>query len=193
MKKLEQVYREILYRAMEQRQKRMTQSELSRALGISLSIVNLAVAKLSTIGAVRVERRSFAVIDTKKILYLWASVRNIEKDIVYKARVEMPVREIERAMPDVLYAAYTAYKLRFNDVPADYSEVYVYAAEDEIGEIKKRMKGGEGMPNLFVLKKDTNLENYGKTGTLAQIFVDLWNMKEWYAAEFVKAMETRLQ
>lgn len=193
MKKIEQVYREVLYQAMEKREKRMTQLELSRTLGMSLSIVNLALKKLARVGAVRIEKMSFAVFDVWKILYLWASVRNIEKDIIYRARVEMPVREIERAMPDVAYAAYSAYKLKFRDVPADYSEVYMYAAEDDIGEIKKRIKRITGIPNLFILKKDSNLERYGKTGTLGQLFVDLWNMREWYASEFLKEMERRLK
>jgi len=28
--------------------------------------------------------------------------------------------------------------------------------------------------------------------TIAQIFVDLWNLKEWYAKDFLKAMEAKL-
>ena len=28
--------------------------------------------------------------------------------------------------------------------------------------------------------------------TVAQIFVDLWNLKEWYAKDFLKAMEKKI-
>ena len=47
-------------------------------------------------------------------------------------------------------------------------------------------------PNLFILKKDSSMGLY-KEIPLAQIFVDLWNLKEWYAREFVNAMEEKLE
>lgn len=144
--------------------------------------------------SVKVGKMNLRVIDIKKILYLWASVRNIEKDIIYKTRVDMPVKEIEKSVPDIIYGAYSAYKFKFKDVPADYSEVYIYAYEQELGEIKKRFPESKNRnPNLFVLKKDLNMEKYPKTGTTAQIFVDLWNLRHWYAAEFLKALEEKLQ
>ena len=138
-------------------------------------------------GAVRINQRNFDVIDKKKILYYWASARNIEKDIVYKTRVEKKISKIESEMPsNVTYGAYSAYKFRFKDVPADYSEVYVYS--DDIEEIEKRFPKNNKQPNLFVLKKDTNMKEI----TVAQIFVDLWNLKEWYAKDFLKAMEKKI-
>jgi hypothetical protein len=101
--------------------------------------------------------------------------------------VEKPVKQIESEMPaDIVYAAYSAYKFKFKDVPADYSEVYVYS--DNLKEIEKRFPKNNNTPNLFVLKRDKNL----KEPTLALIFVDLWNLKEWYAKEFLKAMEARI-
>lgn len=189
MKKIEQVFREILYQAMEKDKKVLTQLELSRNLGFSLSTVNLAVKKLERMNAVRLEKMNFKIINVRKILYYWASIRNFEKDVVYRTRVEMPVREIEREMPDAVFAAYSAYKFRFNDVPADYSEVYVYV---DIEKIKKRFPEKEKTANLFVLKKDSNLDKYPKTGTLAQIFVDLWNLKQWYASDFLEAVEDKI-
>lgn len=191
MKQIEFVFREILCRAIENKEFILTQSELSKKLGLSLSIVNLAVKKLSNIGGIEVKQRSFRVLDVKKMLYFWASVRNLRKDIIFEARVALPVREIERNMPNVVYTTYSAYKFRFRDVPADYSEVYVYADEKEIGLIKKRFKIEEerkGGSNLFILRKDDLMDNYSEL-PLSQIFVDLWNMKEWYAKEFVLNFE----
>ena len=187
MKRIEEVYREILFQSMEKKNRNMKQSELAKALDVSLSIVNLALKPLRKMNAIEVKQRSFDVIDVKKILYYWASIRNIDKDILYKTRVEKPVTRIESEMPsDVVYAAYSAYKFRFKDVAADYSEVYVYASDIE--EIQERFPRNDRAPNLFVLKKDRNL----KEMTLAQVFVDLWNLKEWYAKDFLKAMEERL-
>jgi len=199
MKKIEEVYREILYRAMEKNEFVLTQSQLSKKLNLSLSIVNSVVKRLNLIGAIKIQQRSFNILDIKKILYLWASIRNLSKDIIFQARIDAPVREIERVLPNVFYTSYSAYKFRFEDVPADYSEVYVYANEDELKEIKKRISGfkilSENSPansNFFVLKKDSSLDLYKET-PLAQIFVDLWNLKEWYAKDFIVAFENNLK
>lgn len=190
MKKIEQVYKEILYNFIEKKRNKFTQLELSKKLRFSLSTVNLALKKLRKINSVRTRKMGFVVIDARKILYLWASERNLEKDIIYKTRAEMPVREIEQNLPDVTLAVYSAYKFKFKDVPADYSEIYVYADESNLIEIKKRFSENKNKANLFVLKKSGD---YGKTDTLAQLFVDLWNLKEWYASDFLKALKTKLK
>jgi len=191
MKKIEQVYKEILYQTIEKKNHVLTQLELSKKFGFSLSTINLALKKLEKINAVKIEKMNFRVIDFMKVLYLWASERDLEKDIIYKTRAEMPLKEIERNMPDVTFAIYTAYKFKFKDVPADYSEVYVYATEKEAEEIKKRFTENNKHPNLFVLKKEKI--DYGKTDTIGQIFVDLWNIKEWYASDFLKELENKLK
>ncbi len=189
MKKIEFIYRELLYAAFEKKINVFTQAELAKKLGISLSTVNNAVTTLASMGALEIKQRSFHLLDTKKILYYWASIRNLQKDIIYTTRVEKPVLAIEKAMPDdIVFAAYTAYRLRYNDIPADYSEVYVYGDE----QMKERFPVQKGTPNLFVLCKDAKIEVYGKKTTVANTFVDLWNLKEWYAKEFIVAMEKRL-
>ena len=135
--------------------------------------------------AVRIKNRNFEIVNGKKILLYWASIRDLEKDIIYKTRVEMSVVEIEKNMPqNVVYGGYSAYKFMFKDMPADYSEVYIYS--NYIEEIKRRFKENKNEGNLFVLKKE-----FDKI-TKAQIFVDLWNLKEWYAKDFLKAMEEKL-
>ena len=184
MKKLELVYLEILSN-FEKRIKKMTQAAIAAKLCISLSTANHALAPLLKMGAIAVFKNGFSVVNARKILYLWASIRNLEKDIIYQTRVEASVKEIEKMMPpQVLYGAYSGYKFRFNDVPSDYSEVYVYA--DELEEIKKRFPEKKGPSNLFVLKKDF------KEGSIALLFADLWNLKEWYAKDFLDALEKKM-
>ncbi|MEK6838006.1 MAG: hypothetical protein AABX69_05115 [Nanoarchaeota archaeon] len=192
MKKSELVYRELLRGFTEGKKAVFTQLGLANTFGISLSTVNNALQPLRKMGAVKVKRMSFEVMNAKKILYYWASVRNIERDVIYKTRVDVKgtVAEIEKGMPpDVVFAAYTAYKLRFKDAPADYSEVYVYCAYDDLKEVVKRFPQSKNPnPNLFVLRKDFAY----KEMPLAQMFVDLWNLKEWYARDFLKALEEKL-
>ena len=191
MKKAELVYREMLRRLIEEKTARFTQLELAETLGLSLSTVNNALQPLRGMGAVKVARRSFDVVNAKKLLYYWASVRSLEKDIMYKTRVELSgtVAEIEKQMPpDVVFAAYSAYKFRFRDAPADYSEVYVYCSSENLNEMIKRFPQKNNNPNLFVLRKDFA----GRQMPLAHMFVDLWNMKEGYAKDFVSALEERM-
>ena len=187
MKRIEEVYREMLYQSMEKKTNQLTQISLANALNLSLSIINLALKPLKRMNAIKINQRSFSIVDKKKIIYYWASIRNLEKDIIYKTRIEKPVRKIESEMPsDAIFAAYSACKFIFKDVPADYSEVYAYSSSLE--EIKKRFPSNNKPANLFILKKDTNM----KKMTLANLFVDLWNLKEWYAKDFLKSMEAKL-
>ncbi len=189
MKKIEIVYRELLFNAIEKENRHLTQSYLAQALNISLSTVNLALRPLARMNSVRIKKMGFDIIDVKKILYYWASIRNVEKDIIYKTRVEAPVREIEKHMSnDIVFTAFTAYKFKFKDVPADYSEVYCYGNYN----IKKRFKENNGTQNIFILRKDEIIEKYGKTVTIANLFVDLWNLKQWYANDFLKALEAKI-
>ncbi len=188
MKQSEIIIQEILYQCLEKKMFSGTQAELSRTLKFSLSTVNRTITVLARIGAIVVHARNFEIIDAKKILYYWASTRNLKKDIIYQTRVDLPVREIQKLMPSTIkFTAYTAYVLRFKDVPADYSEVYVYGDTTLEGRFPKK----EGPPNLFVLRFDPHLQRYTSV-PIATIFVDLWNCKEWYAKEFIKALEVRL-
>ncbi len=187
MKKTELVLKEILYQAMESKNMELSQSYLAKALNVSLSTVNLAISPLKRMGAVKVMSMGLKIINPKKILMYWASMRNMEKDMIAKVRVELPASEIEKSMPSgVVYGSYSAYKFLYNDQPADYSEVYVYTEENDVEKITDRFRIIKGQPNLFIMKKD-----FDKM-TLAHIFVDLWNLKEWYAKEFLKSMEEKI-
>ena len=180
----EEVYREILFQSIEKKNNNLKQSGLAKNLDVSLSIVNLALKPLRRMNAIKVKKRSFDIIDKRKILYYWASIRDIEKDIIYKTRAEKPVKQIESEMPpNAIYGTYSAYKFKFKNVAADYSEVYVYSVD--VKEIEKRFPKNDRIPNLFILKKDKNM----KKMTLALLFVDLWNLKEWYAKDFLKELE----
>jgi hypothetical protein len=184
MKRTEEVYREMLYQAMEKKNRSLTQSELSKKLSVSLSVISLSIAPLRKMGAIKVQQRGFEIVDIRKILFYWASTRDLEKDLVYSTRANKPVRQIESEMPaGAVFGAFSAYKFMFKDVPADYSEVYVYT--EDYKEIIKRFPKSDGPPNIYVLKGTPDM-------TIAQIFVDLWNIKEWYAKDFLKAMEVKL-
>ncbi len=199
MNKQEIVFRKIGCSCIEGRSS-FTQLELSKELDVSLSIVNAAVTNLKDINAVRVKQRSLDVIALDRLLLYWATHRNLKKDIVYQTRANAPVKEIERNMPNgIAFTGYTGYRLVFNEAPADYSEVYLYATEESLKEIKRRFEPNDRIPNVIVLRCDSDLETAIKRHRLkassvcpAQLFADLWNMNQWYAKDFVDALSKRL-
>lgn len=189
MKRSEEVYREILDQ-VEKKNYKLTQKYISEKLGLSLSNVNYALAPLRRMNAIQVRRMFFQIISPKKILYYWSSIRNLKKDIIYSTRLEKNALGIEKLMPDsAVFTAYSGYRLEYGDAPSDYSEVYVYCSD--IGEIRKRFPESRNIPNIFVLRKDKNMDKYGKIATKASIFVDLWNLPEWYSKDFIDAMEEK--
>ncbi|MEM1554827.1 MAG: hypothetical protein QXJ72_08105, partial [Thermoproteota archaeon] len=96
--------------------------------------------------------------------------------------------KIESEVPaNTVFTAYSAFKFRFKKIPSDYSEVVVYGVardfERRFGKARTQLK-----PNLIVLNLDEHLVKF-KIAPIAQIFVDLWNLKSWYARDFLKEME----
>jgi len=194
MKKTEIIYREILFDAIENKRNRFTQLELSKRLNVSLSTVNNALKPLDKIGGISIEKRFFSIRDIEKILILWATKRNLDKDIIYKTNVNLPIQDIEKNLPSkIIYTAYSAYKFKFNDVPADYSEVIVYSNNPD--EIKARFPFKKGHANLIVLNQDKEMDRLAKNNIApsAQVYVDLWNLGTWYAKEFLKALEQKVR
>ncbi len=137
-------------------------------------------------GSIAKKIRGFYVTDPKKILLYWASIHKMEK--IYETHYDGSVQEIESLMPSCLFTAYSGGKFYYNINPSDYSEVFVYGNYDEI---KKRFPFREGIPNIVCLKTDEHLMKYEKT-PIVQIFVDLWNLNTWYAKEFLKEAEVKV-
>lgn len=188
MLKKEIIWREILYQALEKKQYQFTQKELAQKFKFSLSTVFNALRIPRASGAIKVYGRFFSIIDQQKFLSIWGTHHNLNKDIIFKTRVDLPIQKIEGELPaDVIPTAYTAYRLKFKDAPADYDKVYVYIKD--LNQIKKRFPVKKGVANLIVLKEDDFLKNYGNFPPLAQIYVDLWNLSEWYAREFLNNLE----
>ena len=172
-----------------------TQLEIAKTLQISLSTVNNAIQPLRGLGAVQVGPRKLRVIDKEKILLFWACVRKLHNDILYSTRVDLPVNQIEKLMPpQILFTAYSGFKFRYKDVPADYSEIYIYALENNLESIVSRFRENSKKSNLFVLSGDEHLFRISKSSIVPdeQLFVDLWNLHEWYAKEFVIKLKEKI-
>lgn len=187
MKKIEMIWRELLWQRLEKGVSRFTQKEIAQKFAFSTSTVSLSLKDLRQMGIVRVTGRFFTLEDPIKLMYHWGSVRNLAKDIIKKVRVDLSVAEIEGlAPPGVIFGGYSAAKKYLEELPADYSQVFLYV--DDVEKAGERYEYKAGPANLILLKKDQWLVKYGQVTTLAQTFVDLWNTPEWYAREFVEAL-----
>lgn len=194
MLKKELVWREILNDCFADRRLIFTQKELAGKLKISLSTVHNALKLPRASGAIAVSGRNFRVIDKEKFLLLWATHRRLNRDMIYQTRVAGSVWEIEGRMPPgVVFAAYSAYARKWRHPPADYDVVYVYAPPSLLPEIKRRFPKTKGEDNLFILAADPFLNNYGDITPPVQTFVDLWNLPQWYGADFRRELKEKLK
>lgn len=194
MRKIETIWHHLLVNALEKGELRHTQKAISERFGYSLSTINLAVKKAEFVGAIKMSGKFFTVSDVKKLLYFWATHRNLNRDIIYKTWVDEPVLEIEGLIPDgAVFACYTAAKEILKEAPSDYSKVYLYFDEGNLETVKKRFPPSD-LPNfnLFVLKEAPWQKDYGQVTSLANTFVDLWNLSDWYAKDFLIALEREI-
>lgn len=196
MSKKEIIWRYILYEALTHKTFVFTQKDIAGRFLFSTSTVFNALKVPRSISAVEVRGRYFRLRDFEKLLILWATHRNLQKDIIYKTHIDATVPEIEGIMPpDVIFGVFSAYRLKYNNAPADYDQVYVYIYNNNINDIKKRFpsfKKSNKYPNLFVLKSDPYLRSFGSTTPDPQTFVDLWNVSQWYAKDFLEALKKRM-
>lgn len=205
MTKKEILWREILFQAIENKKTKFTpldskhlmgftQKDLAKKFGFSLSTVFNALKVPRNLGAIEVKGRGFSVRDKEKFLYLWSTFRNLKKDIIYKTRTNLSVAEIEANAPaKIIYGGFSAFLRKFKETaPADYDKVYIYADKKDLKEIKKRFPFQKGYENLIVLEKDPYLQKYGNLTPCVQIFVDLWNLPEWYAKDFLNVLKDKL-
>ena len=199
MTKKEIIWREILFQVAENKKIEFTQKELAQKYGFSLSTVFNALKILRKSGVVEVKGRGFKIQDIEKFLYIWATFRNLKKDIIYQTNVSKSVQEIEgEIIPEVIFGAFSAFVKKYKETPADYDKVYIYAKKDQIKEIQNRFPFKKGYPNLIILAVDPWLKNpafsFGKGGVTpdCQIFVDLMNLSEWYAKDFLNALKEKI-
>jgi len=185
MLKIEYIWRELLDRVIEKRNPEFTITELSKKFSLSTSVVNHALIPLRDLNIVKINKTSSKIIDWERLLFFWATRRNLKKEIIYSTFANLPVYDREGLMPpEVIPTAYTFFRIEFNRIPADYDHIYFYS--NNIEKISKRFPKKKGNPNIYILKPDRYLLKSKKIG-LAQLFVDFWNLPEWYSKDFQEA------
>ncbi len=193
MKRIERVYCEILIQRIHNNKKILTQKQLAKECNVSIGIVHYALTPLHQIGIIEKKQRSFLLLNPKKLLIYWASIRNLTNSIVYSTYSSETTQNIEHMMPPCVFTAYSGYKYIFDTAPADYREVYIYADPNQI---KKRFPPSTSpLHNIFVLESDPYLVKRSKQGIAPQplIYIDLWNLNTWYANEFIQDFDKKME
>jgi len=190
MKKYERIYREILNGILNKKEK-FSQLELSKKCYVSIGLVNKTLKKLKEIGAVEIFPMQFRILDTSKIIFDWATKRNLNKEVSEKYFIDMKTAEIEKSLPFIL-TAYSAWRLLTKSIPFEYSKVYVYVPETQRDIFKMWLKDNpvkKGRENLFVIfTEDKHLieNSKKKIAPLPQIFVDIYSLPEFESKYFIK-------
>lgn len=194
MKKIETIWHEILQEALNKGIFKHTQQEMAEKLGFSLSTVNHALHVPTQIGAIRKDSKFFVLGDFKKLLLYWASVRNVARDIICATHVDAPILEAEgRAIPDSIFAGYSAARHWLGEAPADYSSVYFYIKPESLAQFQERFPLSTKVePNVFALRQPEKFAHTKEGTTLTQTYVDIWNLKDWYAKDFLRALEEKI-
>ena len=205
MKKNQVIYRFIAQATLQNKKTKFVMRDIARTLKISPNTVSLTVKSLVNIGAVTQYGNYFSISDFNKLIDFWAVKRDISKDIIYQTYADIEESEIEKMMPsEVAFTCYSAYVLLFGNDASDYSGVYVYASDKGLKEIKmrfpeKKLSERSKYFNITVLKPDQLLSNMIDNGatikssvSVPQLYVDLWNTKDWYAYEFLKKLKIKI-
>lgn len=186
MLKIEYIWRDLLDRVIEQNQPDFTLTELAQKYSLSTSVVNHALIPLRSLKIVSIGKTVSQVTDWERLLFYWATRRNLKKDVIYSTFSPLPVDEREGLMPAaVIPTGYTGFCQRFGQPPADYDHVYFYSDQPE--QVAKRFPPAKRPANIFIIKPDPFLAKSQQLG-LAQLFADLWNLPEWYAKDFQEAV-----
>jgi len=193
MKKIETIWHYLLYQAIEKNKFQHTQAGLAELFHYSTSTINLALAKPTAIGAVRKSGKFFVVEDVFKLLYLTSTIRNLPADIIYQTTSMLDIHALEGLAPaSSIYGAYSAASLILGEPPADYSTLYLYEDTTNLGELKSRYPLNKtASTKVIILQKPSYLPLPHHT-SLPHTFVDIWNMSDWYAHEFTKALEEKI-
>ncbi len=181
MMKKERIYRELLWLA--ERDRWTTQRTLAKTCGVSLNLVNSVTRELKRVGALEAYPMRLHITDPAKILYAWASQRNLEQDITSRYAIGLPVHEIEKNMSgDVVFTAFSGWRLRAKGAPFDYNKVYAYvspAAQTLVKRLLELLPRTRGDANTFVMAVDDPhlfMRAEHQVASVAQLFVDIYAM-----------------
>jgi hypothetical protein len=160
--------------------------ELATELDLAVSTVHKALRRPASMGALQVRRAGgVRVIDSARIMLLWAGHRELSRDVLATHRTPIPAPEVEGLLagaPFVL-GGFGAIVSHSEANPfASYDQVLCYGSPEDL---PRGLTEDSGSTVLTVLEPDPRLAAFGRVTPFSQAFVDLFNTPGWPAERFV--------
>lgn len=191
MKKVEIVWRTLADAALEGRRDWKNIGDIADAASVAPSTTHQALGRLVDIGAVRPNsRRGYTVVSPEKLLESFAAHRNLRADTMVSTT--LPAAQSFLDDVEVAYAlsgsSAAVYYLGGRNTVADLGRRIVYATRP-----LSQADFPEG-DEVIILAEDPVAAQTWKSGyaSLAQTYADLWASPGWQAAEFTRALKTKL-
>ena len=191
MKNVEIVWRTLADAALEGRRDWNSIGDIADAASVAPSTTHQALGRLVDIGAVRANsHRGYTVVSPEKLLEAFAAHRNLRADTMVSTT--LPAAQELLNDDDVDYAlsgsSAAVHYLGGRNTVSDLGRRIVYTTRPLFqGEFPE---GDE----VIIVTEDPLAARTWKSGyaSLAQTYADLWASPGWQAAEFTRALKTKL-
>jgi hypothetical protein len=190
---LEVVWRHLLVGAREGQRRWPSVTALAGELGLAVSTTHRSLAHPVEIGAVEVGPiDGLQVLDPARLLTLLAAHRRVQRDVLRRWWVAVPVAEVEAAATGrrVVLGGFGAVVAHVGgNRIADYTRVLFYG-DPKLPRLPAAapQEGTE----VWVAEADRWLHRYGRVTPLAQAYADLFSMPGWQAARFIEHLDPKL-
>lgn len=199
MLKRELVWRQLADDVLTGRRSSFHQSDLAVELGMSIGNVNLALEPLRAIGGVSVVGKNLVVRDVKKILLLWGARRMPQRPIAAFTSPDNPSQMLKMLPPGIALTSFAGFVKRYREEPAPFSVIRGYVRPtdqrtlEELGRRFSRTDNVEQASLVIFAADDTMARKLPGIVSPAQMFVDLWSEGDFFATDYLRALERRLR
>ena len=191
MKNVEIVWRTLADAALDGKRDWSSIGDIADAASVAPSTTHQALGRLIDIGAVRANaRRGYTVVSPEKLLEAFAAHRNLRADTMLSTTLAAAQELLEDVEVGYALSGSTAavhYLGGLNTV-ADLGRRIVYTTQP---------LSQDDFPlgdEVIILTEDPVAARIWRSGyaSLAQTYADLWASPGWQAAEFTRALKTKL-
>jgi hypothetical protein len=168
------------------------QEDVASDCAVSIGLVNKTVQKLGLTSAVEATRRGVRVLSPARLLNLWATERDISKDVWRSFRLD-PIPDVQKDLPrDVLVTGSSAWVSISGRRAAEYYRLFFYVTNVESFESWfdfRKNRARKVNPNVFVLcVDDEHLVHTADRGVVCvpQVYVDVYSADGPEASPFLR-------
>jgi DNA-binding transcriptional regulator YhcF (GntR family) len=191
MKNVEIVWRTLADAALNGQRDWTSIGDIADAASVAPSTTHQALGRLVDIGAVRANpRRGYTVVSPEKLLDAFAAHRNLRADTIISTTLPAAQELLDDADVEYALSGSTAavHYLGGRNTVSDLGRRIVYTTQP-VSQVD--FPAGD---DVIILRQDPVAARTWRSGyaSLAQTYADLWASPGWQAAEFTRALKTKL-